>query len=106
MLTTTSAPPITAQRRLLWLLAAALLVRLAVLGATADLGIRIADEQHYFALASSIVDGRGFSFDTGPTSLRPPLYPAFVAGLWTVTGTRSLQTVRLAQIVLGLVTGV
>jgi 4-amino-4-deoxy-L-arabinose transferase-like glycosyltransferase len=86
------------------LVAVGLLIRLAGLAGTADLGTRILDEVDYRTLATSIVDGRGFAFESGPTSLRPPLYPAFVAGVWAVTGTRSLQAVRTAQIALALAT--
>ncbi len=86
------------------LLAIGLLVRLAGLAGTGELGIRIADEVHYHTLATSLVEGRGFAFEDGPTSLRPPLYPAFVASIWTLSGTRSLQAVRAAQIGLSLLT--
>ena len=88
-----------------WLLAivvAGALVRLAVLPATASMDLRVADEVHYHQLATSLVEGRGLAFESGPTSLRPPLYPAFVALVWTVTGSRSLQAVRVAQIGLAL----
>src|SRR4029079_6305924 len=46
----------------------------------------------------------GFSFASGPTSLRPPLFPGFVAGLWLASGTESVHLVRVAQALLGLVT--
>ena len=83
---------------------AGILLRLAILANTAGLPIRIADERHYHLLATSLVEGRGFSFESGPTSLRPPLYPAFVAALWTMSGTHSLQVVRAAQIALSVAT--
>jgi 4-amino-4-deoxy-L-arabinose transferase-like glycosyltransferase len=83
-----------------------LVVRLAVLPATTSLGPRIADERQYHELARNLADGRGFAFEAGPTSLRPPLYPAFVAAVWTVTGSRSLQWVRVGQIGLALATTV
>jgi 4-amino-4-deoxy-L-arabinose transferase-like glycosyltransferase len=91
------------------LLAAALLVglvvRLLILWQTDALDARIADERQYLQLASSIHEGRGFAWASGaPTSLRPPLYPAFVAGIWTVAGEGDLQAVRLAQIALSLLT--
>lgn len=92
------------RRWLLALLAVGLLARLAALACTSDLGIRIVDEAHYHTLATSLVEGRGFAFENGPTSIRPPLYPAFVAAVWAVTGTRSLQAVRAVQIGLALMT--
>jgi 4-amino-4-deoxy-L-arabinose transferase-like glycosyltransferase len=85
-------------------LAVGFALRLMALGWTGDLGPRILDEQHYLVLATSIVEGRGFATATGPTSLRPPLYPAFIAGVWTLAGSRSLQAVRVAQFVVGLLT--
>jgi len=98
-----TSPAASPERRwLLAVIAAGLLVRVAVLPAMSHVDLRIADEGHYYRLATSLVEGRGFAFESGPTSLRPPLYPAFVAAVWTVTGSRSLQAVRLAQIGLAL----
>jgi 4-amino-4-deoxy-L-arabinose transferase-like glycosyltransferase len=85
-------------------LALGLAIRLVGLMGTTDLGVRISDEHDYVTLATSLVEGRGFAFASGPTSLRPPLYPAFVAGIWSVAGSPSLQAVRAAQIVVSLVT--
>ena len=90
--------------RLGWVLAGALLLRLLLLTDTVTLGPRISDERDYVQLATSLVEGRGFSFASGPTSLRPPLFPGFVAGLWLASGSESLQLVRLAQAFLGLLT--
>ena len=86
-------------------LGAGVLLRLVILANTGDLPLRIADELHYHTLATSLVEGRGFSFESGPTSLRPPLYPAFIAAVWTITGSDSLQVVRAAQVVLAMATG-
>jgi 4-amino-4-deoxy-L-arabinose transferase-like glycosyltransferase len=84
-----------------------LAVRLAILANTTDLETSIADERQYVQLAASLAAGHGFAWASGePTSLRPPLYPAFVAGIWTVSGGTSLQAVRLAQIALSLLTAV
>jgi 4-amino-4-deoxy-L-arabinose transferase-like glycosyltransferase len=88
------------------ILLTALALRLVILAMTPALGVGIVDEQHYHVLATSLVEGRGFASASGPTSLRPPLYPAFVAGLWELTGTRSLQLVRGMQALLGLATAV
>jgi 4-amino-4-deoxy-L-arabinose transferase-like glycosyltransferase len=85
--------------------AAGLLLRLVVLGHTTELGPKIVDEQQYLELATSLAEGHGFAWKSGElTSLRPPLYPAIVAAVWTVTDSRSLQTIRLLQIVMELIT--
>jgi len=89
---------------LAWVLAGALIIRLLLLAGTIGLGPRIADERDYVELATSLVQGRGFAFTSGPTSLRPPLYPAFVAGLWLATGIYTLQLIRAVQAVLALLT--
>lgn len=82
-----------------------LVVRVGILWHTADLGLKIADEQQYAQLATSLLHGRGFAWATGElTSLRPPLYPGFLAAIWRVTGEGNLQAVRVVQIVLSLLT--
>src|SRR5688572_7447576 len=91
---------VTASRRSQGVVAAVLLVglvvRLSILATTPDLDARIADELQYVELADRVMSGRGFAWASGEsTSLRPPLYPAFVAGIWSATGTRSLQAIRL-----------
>ena len=97
-------PDPIARHPLAAILLAALAVRIVVFGMTADVGTRIADEQHYHLLASNLADGRGFTGAYGPTSLRPPLYPGLVAGVWQLTDSRSLQVVRAVQAALGLAT--
>lgn len=91
---------------LLVLLVVGFAVRLIPLFWTGDLRAQIVDEQHYVAIATNLAEGRGFATAAGPTSLRPPLYPAFIAAVWTASGTRSLQFVRVAQIVVALLTTV
>jgi len=86
-------------------LLAAVVIKLAVLAATVSLQPRIADERDYLLLARSLFEGNGFAFPNGPTSLRPPLYPAFVAAIWWVVGHESLLAVRFAQAIVGLLTG-
>lgn len=88
------------------ILTAGLLLRLVILSMTPSLEVHIVDEQHYHELATGLVEGRGFASPSGPTSLRPPAYPALVAGIWATTDTRSLQAVRGVQAVLGLATAV
>ena len=86
-------------------LIAGLLIRLAILSQTSGLGTKIVDEQQYSQIARSIVAGHGFAWGPGaPTSIRPPLYPAMLAGIWSVAGSESLQAVRVVQILLALAT--
>ena len=92
-----------ARRFLLLILGVGLLVRLALLYATRDTGLMIVDEQHYHALALNLLHGHGFAWEPGNlTSIRPPLYPAFVALVWRLTGTESLLVIRFAQVVVAL----
>ncbi|MCC7009115.1 MAG: glycosyltransferase family 39 protein [Acidobacteria bacterium] len=73
-------------------------LRLAILWQTSGLGLRIADEFQYVQLADSLAAGRGFAWQTGElTSLRPPLYPAMLAGIWSIAGAHSFQVVRALQ---------
>lgn len=86
-------------------LVAGLLIRLAILSQTSGLGTKIVDEQQYSQIARNIVAGHGFAWSAGaPTSIRPPLYPAMLAGIWSVAGSESLQAVRVVQILLALAT--
>ena len=98
-----STQPRRADRALIWILAAGAVLRLVILVGTADLPLHIVDEQHYAALAGNLTHSGVFAVTPGrPTSIRPPLYPAFIAGLWRLTGQESLQLVRAAQIALSL----
>jgi 4-amino-4-deoxy-L-arabinose transferase-like glycosyltransferase len=86
-----------------WALVVGLLVRAAILSQTGGLGTGIVDEQHYRLIATNIQEHREFSTVQGqPTSIRPPLYPALVAAVWTVTSPQNLQAVRVVQILLAL----
>ncbi len=60
------------------------------------------DEVDYDRLAHSLIDGRGYISPRGePTSLRPPLYPAFVAAGYALTG-GTVQALRFLQATLDL----
>jgi 4-amino-4-deoxy-L-arabinose transferase-like glycosyltransferase len=60
------------------------------------------DEVDYDRLARSLIDGRGYINPRGePTSSRPPLYPAFVAAGYALTG-GTVQAVRFLQATLDL----
>src|SRR5262245_58073117 len=88
---------------LLVALAAGFVVRMFTLWHTSALGVPIVDEQHYTQIAHNILSGNGYGWGPGQlTSIRPPLYPALLALVWRITGTESLQAVRVVQIVLAL----
>ncbi len=92
-------------RILLLLLMLGLAVRVVILTFVDEVGIRNVDERHYFQLASNILSGWGFAWGPEkPTSIRPPLYPAFLAATWFVTGYKSLNVIRVLQIVISLFT--
>ncbi len=95
---------ISSNNRLLWIiLAMGLALRLVILVGTRGLTPQIEDEQHYQAIGVNLVQGNGFASEPGRlTSMRPPLYPAFLATIWHVTGIDSLQSVRMVQILLSL----
>ncbi len=84
-------------------LAVGLVLRVALLFPAAGYEPQIEDEQHYRQIATTVVRHGEYGFEPGqPTSIRPPLYPFLVAAVWKVTGTESLQAVRVVQIVLSL----
>ncbi|WP_169978999.1 ArnT family glycosyltransferase [Tautonia rosea] len=64
---------------------------------------QIWDERDYDTLAMTLAEYGEFAFEPGyPISLRPPLYPALVAGVYEVAGMQNYQAVRLVQIPLSL----
>jgi 4-amino-4-deoxy-L-arabinose transferase-like glycosyltransferase len=80
------------------------LLRLALWAWFADLPPNIWDERDYNVLAINLVEHGEFAFTPGRlTSLRPPLYPAVVAGTYWLFGLENYQAVRLLQIGLSLV---
>jgi len=114
------------RRRLVLLFLLALILRLSVVLATADLPIGLDDMFQYDMLARSIVSGHGYrwyaqedleefqryirmevppEYDPQgiPTSFRPPLYPTFLALVYAVAGTgpRRFLAARLVQAALG-----
>jgi len=90
---------------LLLILAAGLVLRLVLLQGTAETPLKIDDEQQYYQLAQSLYHGDGFAWTPDqPTSLRPPLYPAFIAMVWVLNGRESLVAVRAVQVLLSLAT--
>ena len=61
------------------------------------------DEEDYNALAVNLVEHGVLGYTAEePASIRPPLYPAFLASVYFVFGTENHQAVRLVQAVLSL----
>ncbi len=61
------------------------------------------DETDYHAIATHLVDGRGFvSTEETATARRPPAYPVFLSLLYRVSGV-SPAAGRVAQIILGVI---
>jgi 4-amino-4-deoxy-L-arabinose transferase-like glycosyltransferase len=55
------------------------------------------DASQYNEIAHSITDGKGYALKSGdPTAIRPPLYPLFLAGIYTVLG-YSIRSVQVIQ---------
>ena len=99
------------ERRDRWLLAAvlglALAVRLLLIVATDGYRPRN-DAADYDRLAQSLLDGHGFgesrfSATGGPTALRPPGYPVFLAGVHAVVGD-GWDAARAVQALVGALT--
>ncbi len=79
----------------------ALVVRLVPVLLSLDLGIALDDMYQYDGLADSIRLGQGFTWYGGiPTAARAPLYPLFLAVLYTLFG-HHFAVARIAQAVLG-----
>src|SRR5689334_17212030 len=60
------------------------------------------DELDYTTLAHNLVSRGEFADAFGPSSLRPPLYPALMAAVYGLFGIDNLQAVRLFQAALSL----
>lgn len=92
-------------RNVPWIIALflGLLLRLGLFSMTQSTGLMITDEQDYQQLALNLLHGYGFGWHPDAlTSIRPPLYPAFEALIWTVSATESLVSIRVAQTILSL----
>jgi 4-amino-4-deoxy-L-arabinose transferase-like glycosyltransferase len=86
------------------LLAAALAVRVVIWLALEPVGL-FGDERDYNALAVGLVLRHEYASQPGvPTSLRPPLYPFFLAGVYSLAGVENFPAVRLAQLGISLAT--
>lgn len=93
------------RRTLVLLFLFALLLRLAYIGLF--VGFATPPEYDgigYNQLAEGLLTGQGYVNYWGePTAFRPPVYPIFLAGIYTVTG-QSLAAVRLLQALLDSIT--
>lgn len=90
-------------RPLLGIMLAGVLVRLVLWFWFQGQSPHIWDEQDYNTLAVNLVQDGEFAFTPGAlTSLRPPLYPALVAGVYQLFGLENYQAVRLLQAILSL----
>jgi 4-amino-4-deoxy-L-arabinose transferase-like glycosyltransferase len=85
-------------------LLAAVVVRVGLLATAGNADIRVQDEHDYYNLAIGLFNGSSFTLNGHLTSMRPPLYPVFVAAVWSAVGGPSLFAVRAVQAVLGLLT--
>jgi 4-amino-4-deoxy-L-arabinose transferase-like glycosyltransferase len=89
---------------LLVILVVALFIRIAILMLYGNQPMRH-DETDYNTLAVNLVEHHEFALTPGvPTSLRPPLYPLLVAGIYDLFGSENWRAVRIAQALLSLVT--
>ena len=76
-------------RRHAWLLVACLAVAVALRVAAAQLAAAppTRDELEYHRLALGLLEGDGYALEPGrPITHRPPLYPAFLAGVYAAAG--------------------
>jgi hypothetical protein len=64
------------------------------------------DEQDYNRIAVNLAEHGEFALAVGsPTSLRPPVYPFFLAAVYRIFGIENFEVARLVQLGLSLLTG-
>lgn len=86
-------------------LCVAFALRLALVVALHGQPLYVWDERDYDTLAVNLVRHGQFAFEPGQlTSLRPPLYPVFLAAVYEAFGERCHSVVRVLQAVLGAAT--
>ncbi len=90
-------------REALWpvacLLAIACAVRL-LLSLKVSPDLLIADQDEYLSGAQRLLNGQTLAIKNSWLFIRPPGYSTFIAGVWTLTGTRSLTAIKIAQALL------
>ena len=88
-------------RFLVILFVVALALRLIPISLTTDMGIALDDMVQYDALAESIRLGKGYTWYGGiPTAFRAPLYPLFLALIYSAVGHQFLAA-RIVQAAVG-----
>lgn len=88
-----------------FIFAIGLILRLMVLVLFWNQPLTIVDEQHYDALARNIVDTNTYAIVEGkPTAMRPPLYPAFIAVMYWISGDPTPNWIRITQVLIGSLT--
>jgi len=102
-----AAPP--SPRRLpgalLGVLAIALVLRLFVAGWLYGQPLYVFDENDYNQIALNLLRHGQFALEPGHlTSIRPPIYPALVAGVYAIAGEQNFTAVRVLQALLGTAT--
>jgi 4-amino-4-deoxy-L-arabinose transferase-like glycosyltransferase len=101
--TADQSPPKAKVSPLLVILLAGAVVRLALWAWFQGCPIEIEDEREYNQIAVNLLVRGEFALEAGqPTSIRPPLYPAFVAAVYALFGRENYQAVRLLQAALSL----
>lgn len=84
---------------------AGLLLRLALWWFNHDSPPQAGDAQDYDGIATRLVERGEFVSQSGrPTSIRPPLYPAFVASIYRLAGVHNYAAVYAIQSLLNLAT--
>lgn len=92
-------------RTLGWILLAGLLVRVGLWAWFLGEPLSVHDERDYNTLAVHLVQQGKYSLDGEHlTSIRPPLYPLFLAGVYRVAGLENYSVVRAVQAVVSLAT--
>jgi 4-amino-4-deoxy-L-arabinose transferase-like glycosyltransferase len=90
-------------RALAWILLAGAVVRVGLWLVCADMPVAVVDAQDYNRLAVGLVrHGAYLTPDGELSSLRPPLYPVVVAGVYRVFGLENHAAVRALQALLSL----
>lgn len=97
----TALPPKSSpERKMLWILLVAAILRLwAILVFHPPL---FSDSKEYHDIAQSVVQGQGFSVDGKPTAFRLPAYPLLLAATYSIFGDSSVP-IALVQLMADLV---
>jgi 4-amino-4-deoxy-L-arabinose transferase-like glycosyltransferase len=89
---------------IVFILAAALVIRLSVFVIGLDKGLFYPDEFEYVELAKNLAEGHGFSYKGQLTSFRPPGYAFLISAMFRLFDTTSPIPVRALQILFSVIT--